>query len=61
MHALTQKYSSILPTTPFKLKLYKQARCTRKKYMSRATKRLVVENEVTPKAKELQHFKAEDV
>ena len=50
VHALTQNSSSVLPNTPFKLKLEKTI-CILKMYIFRATK----------KAKALRHLKVEAV
>ena len=53
MHAFTQKSNSILPNTPFKLKIETDIF---KMYMSRH--RLMI-SEVKPKAKAWRHFKVE--
>ena len=54
MLALTLNSSSILPITPFKLKLEK-AHCNSDIYMSRATQMYKRVGEVKPKEKALRH------
>ena len=55
VHDLTQKSSSILPITHFKLKINKM-HSVFKMYISRATKKYQSVGEVKPKTKVLRHF-----
>ena len=57
---LQQKFSSILPNTPFKLKLEK-APCIFKNGKSRPSKEYKWVGEVKPKVKALWHFKVEAI